>query len=92
MNILAASMTGCRKRVRESSDYLRTLQAAPGIRSVTGMGLMLGLRSISPPANLRSALRVAYCHDRLAEDPSSPALNIPMELLKTAAQAPALRG
>uniref|UniRef100_UPI00266F6E8D aminotransferase class III-fold pyridoxal phosphate-dependent enzyme n=1 Tax=Sutterella wadsworthensis TaxID=40545 RepID=UPI00266F6E8D len=44
VNILSRIDDRLLEGVRERSDYLRrTLQAAPGIRSVTGMGLMLGL-------------------------------------------------
>ena len=77
-------------QLHQFHKYLRrTLQAAPGIRSVTGMGLMLGLE-IDIPARefaeraLREGVLVTTAKQKIR---LLPALNIPMELLKTAAQA-----
>ena len=93
VNILSRIDDRLLEGVRERSDYLRrTLQAAPGIRSVTGMGLMLGLE-IDIPARefaeralraLREGVLVTTAKQKIR---LLPALNIPMELLKTAAQA-----
>jgi len=90
VNILSRIDDRLLEGVRERSDYLRrTLQAAPGIRSVTGMGLMLGLE-IDIPARefaeraLREGVLVTTAKQKIR---LLPALNNPMELLKTAAQA-----
>lgn len=90
VNVLSRIDDRLLEGVRERSDYLRrTLQAAPGIRSVTGMGLMLGLE-IDIPARefaeraLREGVLVTTAKQKIR---LLPALNIPMELLKTAAQA-----
>ena len=90
VNILSRIDDRLLEGVRERSDYLRrALQAAPGIRSVTGMGLMLGLE-IDIPARefaeraLREGVLVTTAKQKIR---LLPALNIPMELLKTAAQA-----
>ena len=69
--------------------FHRDYQPLPGLRSVTGMGLMLGLE-IDIPARefaeraLREGVLVTTAKQKIR---LLPALNIPMELLKTAAQA-----
>lgn len=80
VNILSRIDDRLLEGVRERSDYLRrTLQAAPGIRSVTGMGLMLGLE-IDIPARefaeraLREGVLVTTAKQKIR---LLPALNIP---------------
>ncbi|MGN0784941.1 MAG: acetylornithine/succinylornithine family transaminase [Candidatus Aphodomorpha sp.] len=73
--------------VRERSDYIvRTLSAVRGVRSVTGLGLMLGVETEKPAAEV-----VQGCMERgvLALTAKNkvrllPALNIPQELLREA--------
>ena len=73
--------------VRERSDYIvRTLSAVRGVRSVTGLGLMLGVETEKPAAEV-----VEGCMERgvLALTAKNkvrllPALNIPQELLREA--------
>lgn len=73
--------------VRERSDYIvRTLSAVRGVRSVTGLGLMLGVETEKPAAEV-----VQDCMERgvLALTAKNkvrllPALNIPQELLREA--------
>ena len=73
--------------VRERSDYIvRTLSAVRGVRSVTGLGLMLGVETEKPAAEV-----VQGCMERgvLALTAKNkvrllPALNIPLELLREA--------
>ena len=70
--------------VREKSDYVfSTLRGAPGIESVTGLGLMIGIKTVKPAKEV-----VAECMNRgvlclTAKDKVRllPALNIPMEVL-----------
>lgn len=75
--------------VRERSAYLfRELSGAQGIRAVTGMGLMIGLLTDKPArafaeAALAKGVLVTTAKDRVR---LLPALNIPMEQLKTAVQ------
>ena len=73
--------------VRERSNYIvRTLSAVRGVRSVTGLGLMLGVETEKPAAEV-----VEGCMERgvLALTAKNkvrllPALNIPQELLREA--------
>ena len=75
--------------VRERSAYLfNTLSGKKGIRSVTGMGLMLGLEVEKPAREfaelaLQKGVLVTTAKQKIR---LLPALNIPMELLETAAQ------
>ena len=73
--------------VRKKSEYIiGELSGATGIESVTGLGLMLGIKTVKPAAEV-----VKACRDRgvivlTAKDKVRllPALNIPFDLLKTA--------
>lgn len=75
-------------QVKAKSEYLKsTFCNAEGIESVTGMGLMLGLKTTKPAGEV-----VAKCMENgvlclTAKDKVRllPALNIPMELLQKAA-------
>ena len=73
--------------VRERSEYIfRTLSAAPGVESVSGMGLMIGvktLRDASAVINdcMDMGLLVIKAKDKVR---LLPALNIPMETLEKA--------
>ena len=74
-------------QVREKSEYLfRELSKLPGVESVDGMGLMIGIKTERPAKEV-----VAECMEKgvlclTAKDKVRllPALNIPMELLKKA--------
>ena len=76
-------------QVREKSAYLfQTFENAPGIEAVTGLGLMIGLKTKKPAPQA-----VAECMEKgvlclTAKDKVRllPALNIPMDILKKAAQ------
>ena len=76
------------QEVRTKSAYLfHAFENAPGIEAVTGLGLMLGLKTQKPAAQV-----VAACMERgvlclTAKDKVRllPALNIPMDTLKQAA-------
>ncbi len=73
--------------VKEKSEYIfNTLQGADGIESVTGLGLMIGVKTIKPAKDV-----VAECMARgvlplTAKDKVRllPALNIPFDMLKNA--------
>lgn len=75
--------------VRKKGAYLKeTLSAAAGVKSVTGLGLMLGVEAEKPAADI-----VRRCMERgvLALTAKNkvrllPALNIPFELLAEAAE------
>ena len=76
-------------QVREKGDWLKeAFSGAPGIEAVTGMGLMLGLKTTKPAAQV-----VKDCMEQgvlclTAKDKVRllPALNIPWEQLQRAAQ------
>ncbi len=76
--------------VRERSDYIfRELTGAPGVECVSGMGLMIGVKTVRPAREcaelaLSRGVLVTTAKDRVR---LLPALNIPMEQLKTAIQA-----
>lgn len=76
--------------VRERSDYIfRELTGAPGVECVSGMGLMIGVKTARPAREcaelaLSRGVLVTTAKDRIR---LLPALNIPMEQLKTAIQA-----
>ncbi len=75
--------------VRERSAYIvNELTGAPGVRSVTGLGLMLGVETERPVADV-----IRECRERGVLVISAkekvrllPALNIPMPLLERAVQ------
>ena len=76
-------------QVREKSAYLfQTFENAPGIEAVTGLGLMIGLKTKKPASQV-----VAECMEKGVLCPTAkdkvrllPALNIPLNTLKAAAQ------
>ena len=76
-------------QVREKSAYLfQTFENAPGIEQVTGLGLMIGLKTKKPASQV-----VAECMEKgvlclTAKDKVRllPALNIPLNTLKAATQ------
>ncbi len=75
------------QQVQEKSDYVFSqLQGAEGIESVTGMGLMIGIKTVKPAKEV-----VTECMEQgvlclTAKDKVRllPALNIPMEQLQKA--------
>ena len=75
--------------VNEKGKYLfDTFNGTAGIESVSGMGLMIGIKTVRPASEV-----VAECMDKgvlclTAKDKVRllPALNIPMSLLKKAAE------
>ena len=73
--------------VRETSAYLfGALQGAKGVRSVSGMGLMVGIETVRPAKEIVSACieRGVLCLTAKDKVRFLPALNIPMKLLQQA--------
>ena len=70
--------------VRRKSELIRSLlEGAPGIESVTGLGLMLGIKTVKPASEVLAACRENGVLCLTAKDKVRllPALNIPDELL-----------
>lgn len=75
------------KGVRERSEFIiNELSGAPGVESVTGLGLMLGVKTPKPAAEVISGCMAKGVLVIKAKDKVRllPALNIPMEQLKQA--------
>ena len=88
LSILQRIDDGLLAAVREKGDYLRQrFTGAPGILSVRGMGLMLGLETAKPAgAVVKECLqRGVLCLTAKDRVRLLPALNIPAELLEKAA-------
>ena len=70
--------------VHRKSELIRSLlEGAPGIESVTGLGLMLGIKTVKPASEVLAACRENGVLCLTAKDKVRllPALNIPDELL-----------
>lgn len=75
--------------VREKSKVIfDTLTGAPGVLSVTGMGLMIGISTVKPASEVVSACieKGVLCLTAKDKVRLLPALNIPMDQLKAALQ------
>ena len=75
--------------VQKKSAYVfETLTGAPGIESVTGLGLMIGVKPVAPAAEVVKACmeRGVLCLTAKNKMRLLPALNIPMEDLKFAVE------
>ena len=73
--------------VAEKGTYVRSrLSGAPGVESVSGMGLMIGVKSVKPVAQVLESCRDKGVLCLTAKDKLRllPPLNIPMEKLKAA--------
>ena len=70
----------------KSKDIFETLQGAKGIESVSGMGLMIGIKTEKPAAEVLKGCMEKGVLCLTAKDKVRllPALNIPMEVLKKA--------
>ena len=87
LNILSRIDEKLLAEVREKGELVRELlQDAPGVTGISGMGLMIGISTVAPAADI-----IAACMERgvlllAAKDKVRllPALNIPAELLKKA--------
>ena len=76
-------------QVRAKSEYLfSAFEGRPGIEQVSGLGLMIGIRTAKPAAEvvakcMEQGVLVLTAHGKVR---LLPALNIPMELVKKAAE------
>ena len=74
-------------QVRAKSDYVfSALTGAPGIKSVSGMGLMIGIETERPAKDVVSACmeKGVLCLTAKTKVRLLPALNIPMDVLQEA--------
>ena len=87
INVLSRLDDAMLQSVREKSAYIVSeLTGAPGVEGVSGLGLMLGVKTKKPAADVIAACRekgviVIKAKDRVR---LLPALNIPMEQLQKA--------
>ena len=87
LSILNRLDDGLMAQVKEKSRYVFSeLTGAPGVESVTGMGLMIGIKPVKPAKEvvmtcLEQGVLCLTAKDKVR---LLPALNIPMELLKQA--------
>ena len=87
LNILSRIDDALLAEVKAKSEYIkRALDGAPGVESVAGLGLMLGIKTVKPLNDVVAACRengvlVLTAHGKMR---LLPALNIPMELVENA--------
>ena len=87
LNILSRIDDALLAEVKAKSEYIKhELDGAPGVESVAGLGLMLGIKTVKPLNDVVAACRengvlVLTAHGKMR---LLPALNIPMELVKKA--------
>ena len=77
------------QQVKEKSDYVfQTLAGAKGVESVTGMGLMIGIKTVKPAKEVVNTCMARGVLSLTAKDKVRllPALNIPMEQLQQAVE------
>ena len=75
------------KEVKEKSAYIfKTLEGAPGVESVSGMGLMIGIKTAKPAGDVVKTCMENGVLCLTAKDKVRllPALNIPMPVLEKA--------
>ena len=89
-NVLSRIDDALLAEVQEKSDYVfQTLSGAQGVRSVSGKGLMIGIETEKPAAEVVKALigKGVLCLTAKHKARLLPALNIPMDVLKKAVNA-----
>ena len=77
------------QQVKEKSEYVfKTLTGAKGVESVTGMGLMIGIKTVKPAKEVVNACMTRGVLALTAKDKVRllPALNIPMAELQQAVE------
>ena len=75
--------------VQKKSDYVfSALEGAPGVESVKGLGLMIGIKTVKPAKEIVNACiqQGVLCLTAKDKVRLLPALNIPMETLKQAVE------
>lgn len=89
LNILSRIDDALLDEVKAKSEYIvNELTGAPGVESVAGLGLMLGIKTAKPLNDVVAACRengvlVLTAHGKMR---LLPALNIPMELVEKAVE------
>lgn len=76
--------------VREKGEYIVSqLSGAPGVESVSGLGLMIGIKTVKPVAQVLESCRDkgVLCLTAKSKLRLLPPLNIPMDILRTAVDA-----
>ncbi len=89
-NVLSRIDDALLAEVQKKSDYVfQTLSGAQGVRSVSGKGLMIGIETEKPAAEVVKALigKGVLCLTAKHKVRLLPALNIPMDVLKKAVNA-----
>jgi len=87
LSVLARIDDQLLKGVKEKSAYIfKTLEGAPGVESVSGMGLMIGIKTVKPAGDVVRACMENGVLCLTAKDKVRllPALNIPMPVLEKA--------
>ena len=75
--------------VRAKSEYVfSAFEGSPGVESVSGMGLMIGIKTVKPAGEVLKACmdKGVLCLTAKDKVRLLPALNIPMEILKEAVE------
>ena len=75
--------------VRAKSEYVfSAFEGVPGVESVSGMGLMIGIKTVKPAGEVLKACmeRGVLCLTAKDKVRLLPALNIPMDILKEAVE------
>ena len=88
-NIISRLDDALMAEVVEKSNYVRkACQNAPGVKSVSGLGLMLGIETEKPAGEIVKACieKGVLCLTAKTKVRLLPALNIPMEQLKKAVE------
>ena len=87
LNVLSRIDDALLAGVREKSALIReTLEGAPGVKAVSGLGLMLGVQTVRPAGDVVRACmeRGVLCLTAKDRVRLLPALNIPEDLLRKA--------
>ena len=88
-NVLSRIDDALLQAVKEKGDYIKkTFPGAKGVKSVSGLGLMVGIETEKPAAEIVKACiaQGVLCLTAKNKVRLLPALNIPMEQLKKAAE------
>lgn len=89
VSILERLDEGLLQSVRDKGDYIfSALTGAPGVERVTGLGLMVGIKTVAPAADVVKLCmaRGVLCLTAKDKIRLLPALNIPMEDLQFAVE------
>ena len=89
LNVLSRIDDKLLREVKEKGDWVRAaLLGAPGVKDVTGMGLMIGIATEKPASQVLTAAMEKGVLCLTAKDKVRllPALNIPMPLLQEAVE------